>query len=416
DMNSDEEPREEEAEPESTLPVQDLVSQPLTRAKFLRFAGAASGLSLAAGVFGARTSLGGELAAHQGKGAAPTVTNTSRPGKGIDNGPSARKLRHKQIGFLNYTSADQNNELWTLAIEEANRRAGLDWRFKLVDGENTTSVQAAAITAFIDDKVDAIILGTIAPPAVATQLAEAKAKGIPVFGLWCYPPIFKGLTLNYQATPMTGTAALCGYMFNQLDLRYPKGYQIAVVDCTFAVLKQRRLGLNALKSIHPLARVVASAFAESSDINGSTETIVRGFLSRFPDLKAIWTSYPTSGPAAATAVLTARRPHIRVYSNDAEKPGLIDVGQPGNPIIAMPWDDWDWQGYYLVNYMLEYFAGHNPGPLVQYETPTPFVMLTKANAKTTAKGKGVAGGFGWSFLDGAWKEPLVKGWKSQYRL
>jgi ABC-type sugar transport system substrate-binding protein len=387
---------------EVDAPAKSFGSKPFTRTQFLRGAGGLGGLALAGGFLSA--------GAHAAAASSPAAGGLDR----IVSTAVSSKYQHKKIGVVTYFSGDQNITWMAGAVKEAAKKAGLNWTFDTVDGQQSTTTQQAAISGFTTEGVDAILLISVGGTTLAAQMSEAKAKKIPMFGLWTPNDLDPNLVLDYRTAWMTDAAALGGYMFRDLDTRYPKGYDVALLNTSLPALADRYATVQALAPLFPLANIVTNADIDLTNIVGSSTTITNGWVAKYPNLKAIWTSYPTSGPAAANALLANNKGDVRVYSHNAEQPGIEAIVSSSNPLVAMPWADWDWQGYYMVNYMLQYFSGKVPSRLVTYENLVPQYLFTHETGKPLLKGAGTAAGIGWTTGDGKWKSGLVNSWKRTY--
>lgn len=380
----------------------------ITRASFLRRVGA---MGLGVGV---TASL---LAACGGGGSSSSATAaaTEKPAP-AGGGSVASKYKKKTIGVVHFTEADENETTLVKALEEASEAAGLEWTFTQADSQGEEGKAQAAFASFITQKVDAVLLLVVAARLVEKQLEDAKAAGIPVFGEWTFSELNPGIVVDYTSVPAADASALAGYMFSHLYEEIPDGeIQVALVNTDLDILQPRNAVVRALADLYPRAKIVDSANIDLTDINNSATNITNGFLSKYPNLNALWTSYPPTGPLAADAVETrGKTEQIGVYTHVAEKAGIESLEDPSSPLTAMPWLDFDWESYHLVEQMLRYYAKAPIERLLSYEVIVPFQVFNKSTAKAGLTGKGVANGVGWTFLEGTWKEPLVETWKSEF--
>ena len=351
-----------------------------------------------------------------GTSAGPTNAATTSDAAPSGGGEIADKYKGKTIGVVHLTSADENESTLVKALQEASDQAGLDWKFQEADSQGDQGKAQAATQSFITQKVDAIIPLVVSARLIEKQLADAKAAGIPVFGMWTFSELNPNLTIDYTSVPAADASALAGYMFSDLYTVKPDGpIKVALVNTDLDILQPRNAIVRALAALYPRVEIVDSADIDLTDVLGSAAKITNGFLSKHPDLDALWTSYPPTGPAAAAEVLARNKgDQVRVYTHVAQSSGLEALGDPKNPLTAMPWLDFDWQSYHVAGYMLEHFAGRELDRLASYEVIVPFQVFNKETVKEGATGKGVAAGIGWTMLDGVWKQPLVDSWKQTY--
>lgn len=395
--------------PEVQQLAQQLRSGVITRAAFLRRVGL---MGLGVGATASLLAACGGGGSSSSAGAAETTTAAKAGG----GGEIASKLKNKTIGVVHLTEADENEITLVKALEEASEKAGLDWKFQQADSQGEEGKAQAAIEAFITQKVDAIIPLVISARMVEKQLADAKAAKIPVFGEWTFSELNPNLVIDYTSVPAADASALAGWMFSHLYEEIPTGeIQVALVNTDLDILQARNVTVRAIAELYPRAKIVDSANISLTDINGSATNIANGFLSKYPNLNALWTNYPPTGPLAAAAVQArGKTEQVGVYTHVAEKAGIESLEDPSSPLTAMPWLDFDWESYHLVEQMLNFFAGKPVRRLLSYEVIVPFQVFTKETAKEGLTGTGVANGVGWTLLEGSWKEPLVEGWKSTF--
>lgn len=387
---------------------QELRSGAITRGSFLRRVGFL-GLSVSA-----TASLLAACGGGSGSSTAAQTTATTGTGGG---GKVADKFKNKTIGVVHLTEADENEKTLVKALEEAAEKAELNWTFQQADSQGEEGKAQAAIEAFVTQKVDAIIPLVIAARMIEKQLGDAKAAEIPVFGEWTFSELNPNLVVDYTSVPAADASALAGFMFSHLYEEIPTGeIQVALVNTDLDILQSRNVTVRAIAELYPRAKIVDSANISLTDINGSTTNIANGFLSKYPNLNALWANYPPTGPVAAAAVeARGKTSQVGVYTHVAEKAGIESLQDPNSPLTAMPWLDFDWESYHLVEQMLNFWAG-NPVPrLLSYEVIVPFQVFTKETAKEGLTGTGVANGVGWTLLEGTWKDPLVETWKSAFK-
>jgi ABC-type sugar transport system substrate-binding protein len=346
--------------------------------------------------------------------ATATEAATTSVVKAASGGAIASKYKNKTIGVVHLTKADENETTLVKALKEASTAGGLGWKFVESDGQGDQGKIQQAMSAFIAQKVDAIVLEVVSTRLVSKELADAKAAGIPVFGEWTFSELDPNLTADYTPVPAADASALAGQMFSELYLAHPAGdIQVALVNTDLDILQARNAVVRGLAKLYPRIKIVDSANISFTDIVGSSTQIANGFLSKYPDLDAIWTAYPLSGPAAAQAILAAHK-NVKVYTHVAQSEGIKALADPANPLSAMPWLDFDWESYHLVDTMLSHFGGKPVNKLNGFQDVVPFKVFTKANAKEGLTGKGVAAGIGWTLLEGSWKQPLVDTWKTKF--
>ncbi|GAA1942520.1 sugar ABC transporter substrate-binding protein [Nocardioides hwasunensis] len=321
--------------------------------------------------------------------------------------------KDKTIGVVHLTTADENESTLVTALKEASDAAGLKWTFKEADSQGSAEKSQQAVSTFVNQGVDAILLLVVSTRDLQPQLEDAQAAGIPVFGQWSFSELDPLLVQDYTPIPAADASALAQEMFSSLYLQQPEGdIEVALVNTDLDILGARNAAVRGLATLYPRIKIVDSANIDFTDIAGSTQRIVGGFMSKYPDLDAVWANYPVAGPAAAQSILAAGK-DIQVFTHVAQSEGINALQDPENPLTAMPWLDFDFQSYHTVEGMLTHFAGEEPGRLEGYENPVPFRVFTKKTADELT-GAGVAAGIGWTSQDGQWKQPLVDGWGAEF--
>lgn len=401
----------------------DFVS-PETAQKGIEKAGLRSGWTRAsflkrAGLVGLGTGVGGVVLAACGSSNGTTTagatdaTTTATPGGGGSVNP---KLKNKTVGIVHLTEADENEGALAKAFEQAAEEAGLNWTVKQSDSQASQAKAEQAFAAYVNQGVDAVIPLVVSAQLVEAQLAQAKEKSIPVFGMWTFSELNPLLVVDNTPPPAADAANLAAYMFGDLYIRKPDGQiKVALLDTDLEVLQARSKCVRALAELYPRIEIVDAANINLEDINGSTSTAVQGFLSKTDDLDGIWTNYPPTGPGAAAAVeQRGKTDQCGVYAHVAEGAGLEALKNPNGALRATSWVDIDAQSYNLVELMLQYFNGEEVQRLAGKETIAPDKIITHHNVGE-AEGQGTAAGYGWTHQFGTWKPQLIAEWKERFK-
>jgi ribose transport system substrate-binding protein len=330
-------------------------------------------------------------------------------------GEIAAKYKHLVIGVASFTAADEGEKLLEEAMEEASELAGLEWEFKIAEAKGNPNLTSPEVESFVTQGVDAIVQIAFSPDYDQPGLEKAKDAGIPVFGMWTNGELNPLLVTDYTPPSAVDEAALSSYMLNELYENNPTGeIQLAMINTNVAAIQPRPHVLKGLLELYPRVKVVDEAEVSTEDPVGSATQITDGFLSKDPDLKAIWTNYPPSGVPAAAAVETqGKSDSVNVYMHIGDKAGVQALEEQGNPLKGMVLVDLDYQAYKTMEQMLLQLSGGTPSRLLSYEDIIPLKVFNKETAHE-ADGEGVAGGAGWTQNKGAWKQPMVENWKTQF--
>jgi ABC-type sugar transport system substrate-binding protein len=344
-----------------------------------------------------------------------TPTSTAAPAESNEalTGDICGDYKDKTIGVVHLTSADENEGTLVAALKQASEKAGLNWTFLESDSQGEAAKSQQAISAYVNQGVDAIILMVVSARDTQAQLQEAADAGIPVFGQWSFSALDPLIQSDYTIPMGVEAAGLATYMFSDLYLQNPEGdIEIGLVNSNGDIFAPRNQVVRGLAELYPRVKIVDSADIDFTDLNGSTTRMVDGFISKHPNLKAIWNIYPVSVTASAQAVMAANE-DIDVYGPVAQSVGIAALADPANPFQAMPWMDFDYESYKTVESILRQFAGEDANRLEAFEDIAPFKLFTKETADQL-NGEGVASGIGWTLDQGAWKDPMVNAWGGNF--
>lgn len=347
-------------------------------------------------------------------GVTPTESETSRSdSEEVLTGEICEDYTDKTIGVVHLTSADENEGTLVAALKQASDKAGLNWEFLEADSQGDASKSQQAISAYVNQGVDAIILMVVSARDTQAQLQQAADAGIPVYGQWSFSALDPLITSDYTTAMGVEAAGLATYMFSDLYLKHPQGdIEIGLVNSNADIFGPRNQVVRGLAELYPRIKIVDSADIDFTDLNGSTTRMVDGFISKHPDLKALWNIYPVSVTASAQAVMAAGA-DIDVYGPVAQSVGIAALADPENPFQAMPWMDFDYESYKTVESILGNFAGEEANRLEAFKDIAPFKLFTKDTADQL-NGEGVASGIGWTMNEGSWKDPMVSAWGGRF--
>jgi hypothetical protein len=188
--------------------------------------------------------------------------------------PISADLRGKSVGCAYLTLADPNASLINQTFEEASRRAGLDWRFDVVDGQGRPDQAQVGLQSLISKRVDLIYLEGIPPRLVSSELERARAAGIPVIGGFTAAPLDPLIQFDYAAVLESDSVPLDFYMLTELNTvhRDKAEIQVALVDSDLDVVVGRTKLLEALVALpaYRKVRIVATQNIDLADPDGSS--------------------------------------------------------------------------------------------------------------------------------------------------
>lgn len=327
----------------------------------------------------------------------------------------ADKFKGKTIGLAFLTLADPNVVLIQEGLEEASKKAGLDWKFQSFDGQAKNAQAQQGLQSLIAKKVDLIYLEGIAPRLVGPQLAQAKAAGIPVVGGFTAAPLDPGILYDYAASLESDSVVLSQFMLAELNAVHADKSEIklALVDSDLDVILGRRKVLDGLLqlAVNKKIKVVGSQNIDLTDPVGSSTKIASSFLTKNPDLDAIWTNYPNAAIASAQAAAQKRKAdQVKVYGHIANAAAIDALREKGSAMSATSWIDFTYTAYATVGYMLDVFAGNEVPRTVSYTDPVPVTVLSRSTIEQQIPGDGTS----WVFGDSTYRDGFVRSWGERF--
>jgi ABC-type sugar transport system substrate-binding protein len=324
-------------------------------------------------------------------------------------------LKGKKIGLAFLTLADPNVQVIRSSLEEAAKRADLNWSFEQFDGQGKPDQAQKGLQSFISKGVDLIYLEGIPPRLVKSELARAKAAGIPVVGGFTAAPLDDGIMFDYAAILESDSIVLNEYMTTELNSTHADKdeIKIALVDSDLDVVLGRTKVLNGLLQLatNKKIKVVGSQNIDLADPVGSSTKIAASFLTKNPDLDAIWTNYPTSAIAAANAVSQKNKAdQVKVYGHIANTAAIEALRDSKSPISATSWIDLVYTSYATVGFMLDIFDKKPVARTVAYTNPVPVTVLARPTIAEQIPGDGTT----WVFGNATYRDGFVSSWSQKY--
>ena len=149
-----------------------------------------------------------------------------------DTGKIADKYKHLTIGVPVYAFADENQITIANQMQAAAKAAGLDWKFLVQDVAGSVTTAGQVFDSFISRGVDVIIDIVIPPRLVAAQMAKAKDKKIPVFGIYTFGTNYPDMVLDYGGVTSVESSFVSSYMLFDQRIRHPgkKKIKLGIID------------------------------------------------------------------------------------------------------------------------------------------------------------------------------------------
>jgi ABC-type sugar transport system substrate-binding protein len=382
------------------------------RRSFLTRAG-----SLGIGAAAGSTILTGLIA--KSSKAAAAATQSASPGAIAD------RYKNLTIGVPVYAFADENQITISNQLKAASEAAGLNWKFLVQDVAGSVTTAGQVFDTFISQGVNVIIDIVIPPRLVAPQMAKAKERKIPVFGIYTFGTNYADMVLDYGGVTSVESSFVSSYMLFDQRIRHPgkKKIKLGIIDSQLDVIGPRRGVLNGLLGLEvnkdfEVVQVVPD-IDPANTVQVSTQA-TQAILTKNPDVDCLWVSWSPAPVPVATAVEQAGKgDSCKVYGLVAQSAGLQLIKEGKSPLVATSWVDLVWVGWGCVDLVLQHLSGREVDRLALLTTSAvPCVCVDHAEANTpnmqmvdALDGKKI---LTWVFAQGSYRDRFVASWNERY--
>lgn|GEM_PF-3133459 len=370
-----------------------------------------------AAVLGVGTAVTGSvLAACGGGGGASTQAAAPAPSGAAAAKPNiAAKYKNKSIGVALLTASDENTLSIKKWAEQATKDADLNWSWKTVDTQASSSAAQEALNSFLTQKVDGIIDVAIGASTIEAQLKQAAEANVPVVGTYAFAEPDSSILQDYTLPPSVDASLLAHYMIMDLQNRYPSGkIQVGLLDFPLDLIQERRTAVKGLLAENSRFEIVAEEFSVSPTNTEQDATAkAKALMQSNPDLKAIWCNYPPIAvPAAAAVEQVGKTGEVQVYGHIATSAGVEGLRGGNGAMTATSWVDWPYVGYMLVDQLLEAMSGKTLNKQLSTLRPDPSIVFDSSNVETEVpKGTKAAD---WMFAGGTYRVQFLNEWNEKY--
>jgi ABC-type sugar transport system substrate-binding protein len=292
---------------------------------------------------------------------AQVATEAAKAAAKANGSPPPVPLPGKTIGIINIAGGQQSADRLAEAGVEAAKQLG--WKTVECDGQGDPSKFASCADSLLNRNVDAITTVGIEPSLIASQLRDAKKKGVPVIQAGGMTELGGYSGVFY---PDNGVSAVpvAQELVKELDSIPGDGeIQVAVHDFPAGWASVRTKVFKEAIKADPRIKVVAESTTDGADLVNFTRKTVTDQLTANPEIKAFWFSYDAAAQAAAQVIIQkykgAKFPdRPLIVSFDADKGSLELMKQGGLDVIGdTPYDASQWVG---MDQLAEYFARDTP--------------------------------------------------------
>ena len=288
------------------------------------------------------------------------LTSTGLAAAALAGSLSAAQAQDFTVGILGANYAIPAARAQYEGLAAALKERGIDYRF--YDAILDINTQVAQIDQAITAGVDAIVINVAGDPnAVLAPLNRADEAGIMVFGLGPAPGFEHMLVQADNAAPEHGVRSgewMCEATGGTGQIAMIKAIESPTLSPRWDKFRET------VQAKCPDLEIVAEERAIPDD-SATGRPIAENLLTRFPDLKAIWSMNDGIALGAGLAAKSAGREVIisgingEVFAGEGIKQGLIDVSWDMEPVKI---------GYDLGVWVADVLQG-------EVETPTETVIF-----------------------------------------
>jgi len=241
-----------------------------------------------------------------------------------------------------------------------------------VDTQGDFAELASRIEDMTAAGVDAIVLVSVDPNQVATQIQNAFEAGIPVFG--CDSGFIDGMVINATSDNRAMGDTITRYLFD--DLMGGEGTVIALTHRPHPGVVMRSEAFDALLSEFSGISLITEQHVDVPNPIENARQIVENLLLANPEegsVTAIWAAWDEPAIGATQALRDAGRTEIIVTGVDGNSQAVAMIEEGGN-LKATLSQNFDGMAQLVVENVLAFWNGENVEPGVRY---APATLITQ---------------------------------------
>lgn len=299
-------------------------------------------------------------AASTSTSAAPASPSATEPASATDSAAASPSTGEaKTIGVVSLAANNGGSSRMIAAMKAAAEPLG--WTIQVVDTAGDPGKVAAAVSSFTTAKVAGIVVDILDPSALSTQIAAAKAAGIPFISVNSndYDP---NVSSQIVANPFDVGAQEATYIADRL------GRQGNVAMLAFSAATNIRLRQDALEAAlgaYPGIKIVEKHELDVAKALDDSQATASSWLTKYPagQLNAIWAAWDEPALGAAAAADSKSRTDLFVTGTDYE-PAVGQRMQQGSVLQADWFIDYATIGTTAISLFQDAFAGKSLPPHV----------------------------------------------------
>jgi len=312
-----------------------------------------------------------------------TGSSSSSSSTSTQPGPSststgAASLPAGTIGVLQVQGAAEAVARISTDISKANSEMG--WKTIVTDGKGTPAAMGQAMTDFIARNVDAIITIAVDSPAIAPQIAQARAAGIPVLSA---PFTVSDPNKLFTANFGPNTDGYVKSMADYLKAKYPSGAKYVSVDVP-AVGSAHEFTVGLQKALDAAGFTnQGTADADPADIVNSFTSATQNILQAHPNAQILVSCCDFSPPIQLPILKAAGRTSVLLTGRFDNLSSLALFASNDN--LALGAANMDTGALYALDAIYAFKASHTPIPTSDDQSRYTFTVIDKSNVPASGK-------------------------------
>jgi ribose transport system substrate-binding protein len=289
-------------------------------------------------------------------------------------------LKPRTVGMVDIIRQSPIENQMDEMVEEATSEMG--WNLEFIDAEGEVSKMQAGVQTLINKGVEGIILGSIDPTVIPKQIANAKAKNIPVIAVGGGVPEDHGKEIGavYTLDDHAMGKDLAEYIFETTP-------EAKVVALASALNESGEIRGEEIDSAAEKANAELWTYeVDLSDPVVNSANVVKGALTAHPDANVVYAIFDNMFEGAVTGVEQARS-EAKVYSYFTAKP-QVEALRSGGPLQAVLDVNLAKTPVLALDQFVGYFEKGTPiNRNALKESPLSYEIVSQENIEEKLKGR-----------------------------
>lgn len=242
----------------------------------------------------------------------------------------------------------------------------------VVDTKGDFGALASRIEDSVSSKADAIVLVSADPGLLATQLEDAFAAGMPVFG--CDSGYMEGMMVNATSDNYKMGEAITRYLFD--DLMGGKGTVIALTHRPHPGVVKRSEAFDEIIKEYPDITLITEQHVEVPGPIDSARTTMENLIlsnAAADSITAVWCAWDEPAIGATQALMDGGRTEVLVTGVDGNSQAVELINEDSNLKATMA-QNFEGMADIVVTEIVKMFNGEEVIPGDAY---APALLITK---------------------------------------